>query len=93
MREYFVYILANKPRGTLYVGMTSDVERRLAEHRTTELHSFTRRYAVHRLVHVETFADIGEAKQRERRLKTWLRSWKIALIEAGNPEWLDLSAS
>lgn len=91
MCEYHVYILANKPRGTLYVGSTSDIERRLAEHRAAAVHSFTRRYAVYRLVHLETFGDLREALARERRLKKWPRAWKVALIEAANPDWSDLA--
>jgi putative endonuclease len=90
MREFHVYILASRPRGTLYVGITSDLERRLAEHRSGAVHSFTREYAVHRLVHVETFADPLEAISREKRLKKWPRAWKLQLIEAANPEWRDL---
>ena len=90
MREYYAYILANKPRGTIYVGMTGDIEQRLAQHRAAGVHSFTRQYAVHRLVHLETFGDLREALARERRLKKWPRAWKLALIEAANPDWCDL---
>jgi putative endonuclease len=90
MREYHVYILASRPRGTLYVGVTSALERRLAEHRSAAVHSFTREYGVHRLVHVETFTDPREAIAREKRLKKWPRAWKLQLIEAANPGWRDL---
>lgn len=90
MREFHVCILASRPRGTLYVGVTSDLERRLSEHRFGAVHSFTRQYAVHRLVHVETFADPIEAISREKRLKKWPRAWKLQLIEAANPDWRDL---
>ena len=76
MREYCVYILANRKHGTLYVGITGNLARRLAEHRSAAVHSFTRRYAVHRLVHRETFSDPLEAIAREKRLKKWPRAWK-----------------
>ncbi|MBI5130399.1 MAG: GIY-YIG nuclease family protein [Rhodopseudomonas palustris] len=89
---YFVYILANRPRGVLYVGVTNDVARRLAEHRAKSTPSFTARYGVTRLVHVEEYASILEARAREHSLKRWHRTWKFQLIEATNPEWRDLSA-
>ena len=92
MREFHVYILANIKRGALYVGITNDLERRLAEHRSKAVHSFTRTYGIGRLVHVETFDDAEHAIRREKRLKHWNRAWKIRLIEAENPEWEDLAA-
>jgi putative endonuclease len=90
MREYHVYILASRPRGTLYVGVSSSLEGRVAQHRAGATHSFTRQYGVHRLVHVETFSDPREAIPREKRLKKWPRAWKLELIEAANPTWRDL---
>jgi len=88
-RSYFVYILAS-PSGTLYVGVTGDLCRRLAEHRQGTASSFTRRYGVNRLVHCESYGFVGDALRREKQIKGWLRAKKIALIEAGNPRWEDL---
>jgi putative endonuclease len=90
MREYHVYILASGPRGTLYVGVTGNVERRVTQHRAAATHSFTRQYGVNRLVHVETFSDPREAIAREKRLKKWPREWKLTLVETANPLWRDL---
>ncbi len=92
MREYHVYILANTKRGTLYVGVTGNIHERMAAHRSRAVASFTRRYAVHRLVHLEGFADPLSAIAREKRLKKWPRAWKVALIERENPDWEDLAA-
>ena len=88
--NYFVYILANRSR-TLYIGVTNDLVRRLAQHRDGPPTSFTRRYAVYGVVHVEWTSDINAAIAREKQIKRWSRSKKIALIEAENPDWLDLS--
>jgi putative endonuclease len=90
MEHYAVYILATARNGTLYVGVTNDLTRRVAEHRSGLIPGFTQRYTVNRLVHVEFFASIDEARTREARLKRWRREWKLQLIEAGNPEWDDL---
>jgi putative endonuclease len=90
MKEYYVYVLASKPHGTIYVGMTNDLIRRIYEHRNDLIESFTKRYGVHRLVHYEQCEDVSAAIWREKRLKKWNRSWKIRLIEATNPEWRDL---
>ena len=90
MREYHVYILASRCNDTLYVGVTGDLVRRVHQHRTSTVDGFTRRHEVRRLVHVEAFNDVRTAIQREKNLKRWLRAWKVALIEAGNPEWDDL---
>jgi putative endonuclease len=90
-QSYFVYILTNRPRGVLYVGVTNDVGRRLAEHRAKSVPGFTERYGVSRLVHVEEYASILEARSREHSLKRWRREWKFALIEQSNPDWRDLS--
>jgi putative endonuclease len=91
MREYHVYILASTKHGTLYVGVTGNILQRLVEHRSKAVASFTRRYAVHRLVHLECFADPLSTIAREKRLKKWPRAWKVALIEETNPEWRDLA--
>ena len=89
-RVYFVYILASRINGTLYVGVTNDLLRRATEHREHLLKGFTKRYNVTRLVHYEMFGDINEAIRREKQLKNWQRAWKIQLIEADNPRWDDL---
>ncbi len=89
-KQYFVYILASRRHGTLYVGVTNDLLRRTREHRTALLPGFTRRYGVKRLVYYESYQDVGDAIHREKILKEWRRDWKIALIEKSNPEWVDL---
>ncbi len=87
---YYTYILASKRFGTLYTGMTNNLVRRIWEHREDLQLSFTRKYGVHRLVWFEEHATVEEAAKREKRIKHWLRDWKIALIEKSNPEWNDL---
>ena len=87
---YYVYIMASQPNGTLYVGMTNDLVRRVYEHKTDVVDGFTNRYQVHRLVYFEQTEDVRSAIQRERNLKRWNRDWKIALIEEHNPDWHDL---
>lgn len=89
-RQYYVYILASKPNGTLYIGMTNNLSRRTWEHRQDLVEGFTKRYNVHRLVYCESFARPRDAIQREKRLKQWNRAWKIQLIESVNPGWEDL---
>ena len=89
-REYYVYILASQPRGTLYIGVTNNLIRRVCEHRNGLIEGFTKRYSVHLLVHYEQCTDITVAICREKRLKKWNRAWKIRLIESDNPEWRDL---
>ena len=89
-KSYWVYILASSIGGTLYIGVTNDLVRRVYEHRTRKVPGFTTRYAVHRLVYFEQFSDIENAILREKRLKKWNRSWKIRLIEERNPNWDDL---
>jgi putative endonuclease len=88
--SYCVYMLASRPRGTLYIGLTGDLVRRVWEHRSGAVPGFTRRYGVGRLVWFEVFDDVTAAIQREKTLKHWLRAWKIALIERANPTWRDL---
>lgn len=90
-RTAYVYILASKRNGTLYVGLTTNLPNRIAAHKQRLIPGFTRRYGVDRLVHVEAFESILEARARERSLKRWNRSWKLALIERDNPDWNDLS--
>jgi putative endonuclease len=90
MRTYFVYILASKPRGTLYIGVTNSVALRTEQHRAGTGSVFTRRYNVHRLVWYEEHGDIRVAIQREKTMKEWPRAWKVNLIERENPHWEDL---
>jgi len=92
MLGYFVYMLASRRGGTLYVGMTSDLVRRVAEHREGAIPGFTERYGVKRLVWYEAHDSIEAAIRREKRLKKWPRAWKVALIEKANPQWQDLWA-
>ena len=89
---YWVYILTNGRYGTLYVGVTNSLERRVAEHRTGETPGFTKRYSVRRLVFFRGFGEVTEAIRFEKQLKRWRREWKFALIERGNPDWADLYA-
>ena len=91
MPSFAVYILASARNGTLFVGVTNDLARRLFEHRSGAVAGFTRKYAVHLLVHVDVFDDLEAACAHERRLKRWHRHWKLALIERTNPEWCDLA--
>jgi putative endonuclease len=89
-RSYYVYILASGVGGTLYVGVTNDVVRRVHTHREKVVDGFTKKYDVDRLVHFEVFDDIENAIVREKRLKKWNRAWKVRLIEENNPNWDDL---
>ena len=91
MKQPVVYILASKPYGTLYIGVTSNLAGRVEAHRNGSVDGFTRQYRVHRLVYFEAHAGMYEAIQREKRLKKWNRAWKIRLIEEMNPEWKDLA--
>jgi len=91
-RTFFVYILASKPNGTLYVGVTNNLPRRLFEHKAKLVPGFTRKYRVDLLVNFEAFDSILEARAREHSLKRWRRAWKVVLIEKLNPDWRDLSA-
>ncbi len=90
MKSYYVYIMASQRYGTLYVGITNDLVRRVHEHRTDAVEGFTKKYHVHRLVYHEQTDDILSALAREKQLKKWERKWKVELIEAENPEWEDL---
>jgi putative endonuclease len=88
-----VYILASRRNGTLYVGVTSDVIKRVWEHKNDVVEGFTRKYGVHTLVWYELHESMEAAITREKRIKEWKRQWKIDLIETSNPEWRDLYAS
>jgi putative endonuclease len=87
---FFVYLLASKPHGTLYVGGTSDLRRRVWEHRNKVVPGFTARYAVGRLVWYEVHESLESAILREKQIKEWKRAWKISLIEQDNPRWEDI---
>jgi putative endonuclease len=87
---FFVYILASKPNGTLYIGMTDDLVKRVWQHRNDFIPGFTQRYGVKMLVWYESYESRESAFMRERRLKKWNRAWKLALIEQENPSWQDL---
>ena len=89
--KYYVYIMASKPNGTLYVGVTNDIARRALEHKTeTNKKRFTARYKIHTLVYMEIYEHVQAAIEREKQLKSWPRARKIKLIELMNPEWQDM---
>jgi putative endonuclease len=89
-KRFFVYILANRPKGVLYVGLTNDLARRVWEHRSKVIAGFTSRYGVTKLIFYEEYGSLLEARERERALKRWRRAWKFKLIEDMNPRWRDL---
>ena len=91
MRNYYVYILTNQKRGTLYIGVTNNLIRRTEEHKAKEVDGFTKKYNVSTLVYFESTNDVESAISREKVLKHWNREWKINLIEKENSEWNDLS--
>jgi len=88
---YYVYILASRRHGTLYIGVTNSLQKRLEEHRNGQGSSFVKQYGVFRLVYVEAYERVEDAITREKQLKKWKRDWKIELIERENLEWRDLS--
>ncbi len=90
MNSYYVYIMASKKNGTLYIGMTNDLIKRVYEHKNELAEGFTSKYSVHHLVYFEVFGEVGEAIAREKRVKKWNRKWKINLIEKENLQWKDL---
>ena len=92
MHSYYVYILTNVSRNVMYIGVTYDLERRLADHGDGRGGTFTRRYRVNTLVHVEEFQYIDEAIAREKQIKGWRRAKKNALVQASNPTWADLTS-
>lgn len=93
MEYCYVYILASSRNGTLYIGVTSDLIKRIYEHKNNLIDGFTKKYGVHRLVYYEQTSDIESAIEREKRLKKWNRKWKLELIEKNNPDWEDLYTS
>jgi len=90
MSQYFVYILASKRKGTLYIGVTNNLIKRVYDHKQNIVEGFTKQYNVHNLVYFEIHEDVNEAILREKQMKKWNRQWKINLIENNNPEWNDL---
>ncbi len=88
--QYYVYILANRPRGTLYVGVTSSLLRRIYQHKEKMVEGFSAKYDLSKLVYFEKFENIRNAVTREKQMKKWNRIWKIELIETSNPDWKDL---
>lgn len=90
MKSYYVYIMASKRNGTLYIGVTNDLIRRVREHKDKLIEGFTKRYNISMLVHYESATEIKSAIVREKTLKSWNRKWKLDLIEKDNPEWKDL---
>ena len=90
MKQYYIYILASKKNGTLYIGVTNNLVRRISEHKEGIAEGFTKKYNVKNLVYYETTNNINEAIRREKAMKKWLRKWKIDLIEKMNSEWKDL---
>ena len=91
--SFFVYILASKRNGTLYVGVTNDLARRVWEHKSDAAAGFTKKYGVHLLVYAEFHETMPDAIRREKQIKEWRRDWKINLIERDNPRWIDLYPS
>lgn len=90
MKPGYVYILASKRNGTLYTGVTSDLVKRIQEHRESRHAGFTKRHGLRMLVHYELHDDIADAIAREKAIKKWRRAWKLELIEKSNPDWRDL---
>ena len=91
-RKYYVYILASKRNGTLYIGMTNNLRNRMYQHKQMLIPGFTQRYKVRMLVYFEEYGDPRDAITREKQLKWWRRKWKLELIESLNPEWKDLTS-
>jgi len=90
LEQYYVYILASKRNGTLYIGVTDNLAKRVYEHKSNLVEGFTQKYKVHNLVYYEVYRNIQDAILREKRMKKWERRWKIDLIEKDNPQWDDL---
>ncbi len=92
MEQYsYVYIMSSKRRGTIYIGLTSDLPKRAYEHKNDLVEGFTKKYGCHTLVYLEPIEDFDSALKREKQMKAWNRQWKIELIEKTNPAWKDLS--
>jgi putative endonuclease len=92
VKMFYVYMISNRPRGVVYIGITNDLSRRIYEHKNKLIAGFSKRYNLNKLVYVEEYSSPEEAIAREKQLKNWRREWKIHLIEAVNPKWADLYA-
>ncbi|GAA4970797.1 GIY-YIG nuclease family protein [Algibacter aquimarinus] len=92
IHQYYLYILSNKKDGTLYIGVTNDLERRMFEHKNKLVEGFTSKYGLDKLMYFETYQYVNDAIKREKNMKKWKRQWKINLIEEDNSNWEDLSA-
>ena len=92
VHQYYVYILSNKKNGTLYIGVTNNLERRMFQHKNKLVEGFSKKYDLTKLMYFEIFQYIEKAIEREKRLKKWKRQWKINLIEEKNPNWNDLAS-
>ena len=90
MGQYFIYILASKRNGTLYIGVTNNLFERVNQHKNNLVDGFTKKYDVHNLVYYEAYKNIDDAIAREKCMKKWKRKWKLELIESSNPNWEDL---
>ena len=93
MKQYYVYILASRKNGVLYIGITNDLSRRVQEHIDENTPGFTKEYHVHHLVYYETYDSSEDAIRREKNMKAWKRAWKVQLIEEHNADWKDLAAT
>ena len=91
--QYYVYIMSSRPYGTLYIGVTNNLIKRVEDHKNGTNDGFTKKYSIHHLVYFEVIEDIHTALEREKQLKNWKRNWKIQLIEKENKEWKDLYPS
>ena len=91
MKSFYVYIMASSKNGTLYTGVTNNIDRRIFEHKEADIEGFTKKYNIKILVYYEETNSIEAAIQRDKHIKKWNRAWKIRLIEEKNPEWLDLA--
>ncbi len=90
MSNHYIYILASKKNGTLYIGVTKELKRRIWEHKNKQVEGFTKKYNVRNLVYYEVYDDYWIAANREKNMKDWKRAWKVDLIQKENPEWKDL---
>ncbi len=87
---HYVYVLASKKNGTLYIGVTNDLQKRIFQHKAKQVDGFTKKYNISNLVYYEVYEDYWDAANREKRMKKWNRAWKVELIERGNSKWKDL---
>lgn len=92
-KQYYIYMMSNKKNGTLYIGFTGNLEKRVWEHKNKTMDGFTKKYDLENLVYYEIYDNPEHAIKREKRLKLYLRQWKIGLIEKNNPDWIDLYPS